>query len=108
MTDELQRIISGKSEVRYGTNIFAAVSYLRASAQSSTLGEADKHFKRKETEILKQYIDNQQLWLKNIDLNNYVSEGAEQKVYLKDSKSVRLRRFFNRCFFYGYFVIFKK
>lgn len=88
MNDELQRIISGESEVRYGANIFAAVSYLRTSAKSGTLGKTDKHFKRKETEILKQYIDSQGIWLKDVNLNNYVSEGAEQKVYLKDSKSV--------------------
>ena len=88
MTDELQNIISGKSPVRYGTNIQAAISYLEASQASSALDKTDKHFKHKETERLKQYIDEQNLRIKDIDLNNYVSEGAEQKVYLKDSKSV--------------------
>jgi hypothetical protein len=28
------------------------------------------------------------LWLKDINLDNYVSQGAEQKVYLKDGSSV--------------------
>ena len=88
MNDEIQRIISGKSQVRYGTNIQAAIDYLRKSKESGTLDKTDKHFKREETERLKQYIDNQNIWLKDIDLNNYVSEGAEQKVYLKDGKSV--------------------
>ena len=88
MNNEVQRIISGESPIRYGANIYAAVSYLRASEKSSTLAKTDKHFKRQETESLKQYIDSQNLWIKDIYLNNYVSEGAEQKVYLKDSKSV--------------------
>ena len=88
MTNELQDIISGKSQVRYGTTIQAAICYLKASEASSSLDKTDKHFKREETKKLKQYIDAQNLWVKDIDLNKYVSEGAEQKVYLKDSRSV--------------------
>ena len=88
MNNEIQRIISGKSEVRYGANIQAAISYLRTSKESSALDKTDKHYKSEETKTLKKYIENQNLWIKDIDLNNYVSEGAEQKVYLKDSRSV--------------------
>jgi hypothetical protein len=88
MHNEIQRIISGKSEVRYGANIQTAINYLRTGEKSGSLDKTDKHCKSEETESLKKYIENQRLWLKDIDLNNYVSEGAEQKVYLKDSKSV--------------------
>jgi len=88
MSDELQRIISGKSQVRYGANIQAIVGYLRAGEATSTLDKTDKHFKREETARLRTYITNHNLWKRDIDLNNYVSEGAEQKVYLKDSRSV--------------------
>jgi hypothetical protein len=88
MNNEIQRVISGKSQVRYGANIQAAISYLTGSAKSGALDKTDKHFKREETEKLKKYIDTQNLWVKDIDLNNYVSEGAEQKVYLKDNRSV--------------------
>ena len=88
MNNEIRSIISGESQVRFGTNIQAAIDYLRRSEKSSTLGKTDKHFKREETERLKQYINTQNLWVQDIDLNNYVSEGAEQKVYLKDSRSV--------------------
>ena len=70
MTDELQNIISGKSPVRYGANIQAAISYLEASKATSALDKTDKHFKRKETERLKQYIDEQNLLIKDIDLND--------------------------------------
>jgi hypothetical protein len=88
MNNEIQRIISGKSQVRHGTNIQATIDNLRKGEKSSTLDKTDKHFKREETKRLKQYIDSQNLWIKDIDLNNYVSEGAEQKVYLKDGRSV--------------------
>jgi len=88
MHDELQCIISGKSQVRYGATIQAVAGYLRASEATSTLAKTDKHFKREETARLRTYITNQNLWKKDIDLDDYVSEGAEQKVYLKDSHSV--------------------
>ena len=88
MNDEIQRIISGKSQVRYGTNIQAAIDHLRKGEKSGSLDKTDKCFKSEETKRLKQYIDNQKSWVKDIDLNNYVSEGAEQKVYLKDGRSV--------------------
>jgi len=52
------------------------------------MAKTDKHFKREETERLKQVVELENLWVPGIDLNNYISEGAEQKVYLKDGKSV--------------------
>ena len=88
MNDEIRSIISGKSQVRYETNIRAAINYLRKGEESSNLDKTDKHFKREETKRLKKYVEEQNLWIKDIALNNYVSEGAEQKVYLKDGRSV--------------------
>jgi len=88
MTNEIQCIISGKSQVRYGANIYAAINYLASSTRTSVLDKTAKHFKQEETERLKIYIDNQKLWIKENDLNNYISEGAEQKVYLKDGRTV--------------------
>jgi hypothetical protein len=81
MHNEIQRIISGKSEVRYSAAIQAAINYLRTGEKSGSLDKADKHCKSEETERLKKYIEEQELWLKDIDLSSYVSEGAEQKVY---------------------------
>ena len=58
MTDEIQRIISGKSKVRYGANIQATINYFRKGEKSSTSDKTNKHFKREETERLKNYIEN--------------------------------------------------
>jgi len=88
MNNEIQDVISGKSQVRYGANIQTAINYLRTCEKTGALDKTDKYFKRKETEGLRKYIENQSLWIRNINLDNYVSEGAEQKVYLKDNKSV--------------------
>jgi hypothetical protein len=35
-----------------------------------------QYFKRQENESLKQYASDNNLWLKNINLENFVSEGA--------------------------------
>ena len=88
MKDEIRNIISGKSQVRYGANIQATLNYIKTSEETSTLDKTNKYFKLEETKRLKKYIENQNFWVREINLNNYVSEGAEQKVYLKDNKSV--------------------
>ncbi|MDL2212403.1 hypothetical protein LJC05_00440 [Bacteroides sp. OttesenSCG-928-J23] len=87
MNNGLQNIISGKSQVSFGTNIYAALSHLTAGEATSPVGKTDKYFKQEETKRLRAYIDRNSLWV-NVDLDNYVSEGAEQKVYLKDGHSV--------------------
>ena len=80
MNDEIQCIISGKSQVRYGTNIHAAIGYLTGSEKSGVLDKTDKYFKREETERLKKYIENQNIWVKDINLDNYVSEDYEKVI----------------------------
>ena len=54
MSNEIQDVISGKSQVRYGTNIKAAINYLRTCEKSSSLDKTNKYFKREETENLKE------------------------------------------------------
>ncbi|MFA7444831.1 MAG: hypothetical protein WCY89_02710 [Flavobacteriaceae bacterium] len=88
MKHELQSILSGKSEVRFGAAIQAISRYLRESPQTSTTAKSSKHYKKQETEIIKQYISENNLWISDIDFSQYISEGAEQKVYLKDKRHV--------------------
>lgn len=82
LKDEIKSIISGKSKVRYGSTIQAASNYLTRSLSSSRISQKHKYFKREEEKSLRSYITDNNLWLKNIDFNLYVSEGAEQRVYL--------------------------
>jgi len=88
MNNEVQLIISGKSQVKFGNTIQPILSYLRGSKNSSTLDKSNKHFKKEETERLKIFINNNNLIVNEINSDDYVSEGAEQKVFLKDGKSV--------------------
>ena len=86
--NHLYAIISGKSEVRYGKVIQAIANHLRESQSTSTALKGTKHYKEQERQELEAYISTHQLWVNQIDFNQYVSEGAEQKVYLNDQKSV--------------------
>ena len=88
MKHELQSIISGKSEVRNGAVIQAATSYLKGSERAGKMVKDSKQLKKQETEVLAEYINTNNLWILDIGIENYVSEGAEQKVYLKDGKTV--------------------
>lgn len=82
MKYELQNIISGKSEVRHGDAIQAIADYLRRSKGSSCEAKDSKQIKREEAEIIKQYCNQNNFWKTNININSFVSSGAEQKVYL--------------------------
>ncbi|OYU96630.1 MAG: hypothetical protein CFE21_08815 [Bacteroidetes bacterium B1(2017)] len=85
--NELHAIISGKSQVRYGGVIQTIASYLDQGQRTSPKAEISKHLKKQETESLERFINENGLWVE-VDLTLYVSEGAEQKVYLKNSESV--------------------
>jgi hypothetical protein len=85
---ELQNVLSGKSQISFGTTIQAIANYLKNGETTSPSIEITKHFKSEETQRLENYIIINNLWAKDINLSQYVSEGAEQKVYLKDSEYV--------------------
>ena len=87
LKNELHNILSGKSKISFGTTIQSIACYLSNGAQSSTKIEGEKHYKKQEAKRLEDYISEKKLWIE-IDLSQYVSEGAEQKVYLKDTENV--------------------
>lgn len=87
LKDELHNVLSGKSKIRFGTVIQTIAGYLSNGAQTGTATEVEKHYKKQEEKRLEGYISDNKLWVE-IDLTQYVSEGAEQKVYLKDTDSV--------------------
>lgn len=88
LKNELQNILRGKNQVSYGEPIQAISCYLRGSKSTSTLAKTDKHFKQQEEEALIKYIQKHNLWIKDLNFDLYISEGAEQKVYLKDEDEV--------------------
>jgi hypothetical protein len=84
----LHDVISGKSKVRFGTTIQAIANYLSEGTIPSTKIENSKLYKQQETKRLELLISKNNLWVSNIDFSQYVSEGAEQKVFLKNSQQV--------------------
>src|SRR5690606_40894547 len=88
LKNELHNVLSGKSKIRFGATIQAIACYLNDGAQTSPTIENEKHLKKQEAKILENYITDNKLWITDIDFSQYVSEGAEQKVYLKDSEYV--------------------
>lgn len=87
LKNELHNVLSGKSQIRFGTIIQSIASYLKDGPKTGAIIEDEKHFKKQETKNLENYISENNLWIV-IDLTQYVSEGAEQKVYLKDAENV--------------------
>jgi hypothetical protein len=87
LKNEIYNVLSGKSQIRFGTVIQTIASYLNDGEKTSTTIEVEKHFKKEETKRLEDYISKEKFWV-TIDSSQYVSEGAEQKVYLKDTENV--------------------
>jgi len=88
LKNELHNIISGKGTVRFGTIIQPIASYLNNSTPTGSEPENAKQRREQETKRLEEYVFQNNLWITDIDFSQYVSEGAEQKVYLKDADHV--------------------
>ena len=88
MKDEIQYILSGKSQVKHHHLIQTTCSYLKRSQGTGSMAQEYKQNKQQETKCLIEFADQYNLWITHINLENYVSQGAEQKVYLKDGATV--------------------
>lgn len=88
LRNELQNVISGKSPVRFGAVIQAIAGHLGDGSEAGSRIEDPKQVREEEAKKLEALISDQGLWVKEIDLSQYVSEGAEQKVFLKDPLQV--------------------
>ncbi len=86
--DESKNILSGKSEVSYGSAIQTAASYLRASKKASPMVEGNKSIKEQEAKRLEKYISENELWLADVNYYNYISNGSEQLVFIEEEKYV--------------------
>lgn len=86
--NELQNILCRPSEDSHRKSIQAITHYLRESQKTSALATTDQHFKREETERLITYINKNNLWNCNINFNYFLSEGAEQKVFIENNTKV--------------------
>ena len=105
LKDELHNVISGKSQVRYGAIIQTITNYLDDGTQTSRNHPQEKRLKKQEATKLENFVSKENLWINNIDFSQYVSEGAEQRVYLKDSEHViKLNDAIYYLFWKDYFI----
>ena len=88
MIDDIQHILSGTSRVKYNHLIQTVCSYLKRSQGTSSMVENYQQHKEEETKRLIQFVNDHNLWVDNVNIELYVSQGAEQKVYLKDGSTV--------------------
>jgi hypothetical protein len=88
MKNELQNIISGKSQVRHGDTIQTISRYLRKGKSASGTFESSKQIKSEETALIRQFCDKNGFWITAININAFISSGAEQKVYLQNKHKV--------------------
>lgn len=102
LKDELKNIISTISPIESSNLIETVACYLRASKTTSGIFEKAKFTKQEETQKLIHFINQNNLWFNDININNFFAQGAEQKVYLnEDGKSVFKT---NDSIFYEYWL----
>ena len=88
LKDELKNIISGTGKVSHGELIQTIALHLRRSKEPSNLVATNEYSKKQETRKLTAYINQNNLWVCDIDFDKFITQGAEQKVYVKDDKKV--------------------
>ena len=88
MRDDIQHILSGTCQVKHHHLIQTTCSFLKGSQGSSSMVKNQQQYKEEETKRLIQYVNDNNLWVDNINIELYISQGAEQKVYLKDGSTV--------------------
>ncbi len=86
--NELQAILSGKSSASYDAAIQTVASQLRTSQRTSPVAEEKHQNKGEETKHLIDFALKNNLFIKSINESDFISEGAEQKVYIKNSEYV--------------------
>ncbi len=83
--NELQDIILGNEQTGPGSQLKTAQSFLRRYAEASNPAEKQQRFKDKETAALLSFVGLQARYSgPTITENDFIAEGAEQKVYRLD------------------------
>jgi hypothetical protein len=88
MKDEIQHILSGTSQVKHHHLIQTACSYLKRSKGTGKMVKDQQQHKEEETKSLIGFVNDKQLWVNDIQFDAFVSQGAEQRVYLSSGSSV--------------------
>lgn len=85
---ELQNLVSGESSASYDALIQAVARHLRRGKRTSPKAEEKHKNKSEEKKKLIAFARQNKLLIPTINQEDFISKGAEQKVYIKDGKSV--------------------
>lgn len=100
---ELQHIISGESETRYGNNIQTTTHFLTGCKKASGKVEETEYTKEQEATFLKEFINQNNYWVDfDITEETKIGEGAEQKVYLSPDNKYVLK--LNDSIYYSFWL----
>jgi hypothetical protein len=86
--DELKYILQGKGCDSQRNLIEAIADFLRKSAETSTMAQRNESSKDQETTRLIEYINTHNLWNCDINFSLFISQGAEQRVYIQNKTRV--------------------
>jgi hypothetical protein len=84
----IRDVLSGKSQIRNGEPIHTIACYLRSRQESNRIPQSEQQVKSQEAARLIDFAQKNNLWFSKFDASKYISEGAEQKVYLMNSFQV--------------------
>lgn len=85
---ELQNILSGKSSSSYDALIQTISHYLRSGKRTGPMAQEKHENKKKETKRLIAFAKDNDLFFDKIDDAEFISSGAEQRVYIQNPKNV--------------------
>ena len=77
MRDDIQHILSGTSQVKCHHLIQTTCSYLKRSQGASSMVKNQQQYKEEETKRLIQFVNDNNLWVDNLNFELYLSQGAE-------------------------------
>ena len=75
MRDDIQHILSGTSQVKCHHLIQTTCSYLKGSQGTSSMVKNQQQYKEEETKRLIQFVNDNNLWVDNINIELYLSQG---------------------------------
>lgn len=79
MKDDIQNILSGKSQVKHHHLIQTTCSYLKRSQGTSSMVKDQQQHKEEETKSLIQFAEDNKLWVENINIEEIISEFFKSK-----------------------------
>jgi hypothetical protein len=82
---QIRDVLSGKIQIRNGEPIQSIARYLRSSQKADRISQSEQQIKNQEAARLIDFAKRNNLWIENFNTEKYISEGAEQKVYLMNS-----------------------